>query len=362
MIVNQELTLSMDEALQLSEKYGIDVNDILLMTLNLCGVNSEHTYPRMRMLLQMNTRTENTFRIIVPVHQRNSPFYLEDGRITFHGAPMATVFDLENDDVVVSYFRNQGKVITLNSNARSMCVGCVFCYNTLEISEDPRLRVLDDLQQYFSILIAQNNWTDLSHLDQVCLSTGCFYHEELAIKHLLMVKEILNRFNFQGEINYLGSVIRSDAGFKEIKDKIGKFKLTLTAECFTNREAILKSTKSDLTLPMMTDLLKRARSFGLDTTFTYILGLDDEENALTGLDALLSETTRMPSINLFQAHNEFMQQFAAQGTDSIEWYVQMRVKIEQLLMKYGLRPTSWECYRSLWYFTCNGEPIEYSGW
>ncbi|BFH69723.1 hypothetical protein J27TS7_55980 [Paenibacillus dendritiformis] len=362
MVTSQDITINQGHALELSSRYGINIEDILLIALNLCGVNSQHTYPRMRMFLKVKDKPEYTFRIIVPVHQRNSPFYLEDKRILFNGEHFADVFELENDDVVVSYFRKYEKVITLNSNARSMCTGCVFCYNTLEISEDPRLRVLDDLTQYFSILLSEKGWKDLSSLEQICLSTGCFYYEELAIKHLMMVKNTLNGFNFQGEINYLGSVLRSNEGFKQIIEHIGKFKLTLTVECLTNRETILKSTKADLTLPMMVDLLERAREHGLDATFTYILGLDNEPAALHGLDMLLAHSNRMPSINLFQAHNEYMQMFAAEGANTIEWYLKMRLEIEKLLIKYGLEATTWECYRSLWYFTFDGRPIPYSGW
>jgi hypothetical protein len=362
MIANKDYTLSLKEAQELSNKYNINIEDILLISLNLCGVNSNYTHPRMRMFVRVKGRYESKLRIIVPVHQRNSPFFLEDDKILFHGEHFADVFELENDDVVVSYFRNQDKVITLNSNARSVCTGCVFCYNTLEVSEDPRLRVLDDLDQYFSILTSQKNWDDLSYLDQVCLSTGCFFYEDLAINHLTMVKNTLNKYNFNGEMNYLGSVIRTDEGFKEIKDRIGKFKLTLTAECFTNREAILKSTKADLTVPMLADVLERAKRAGLDTTFTYIVGLDNQAEALEGLDLLLKHSTRMPSINLFQAHNEFMQMFGAEGVNSIEWFLKMRVEIEKLLKKYNLTPTTWECYRSLWYFTFAGEEMEYSGW
>lgn len=362
MITNKDLTINLEQAQNLSNKYDINIEDILLIALNLCGVNSKYSHPRMRMYVKVKNRPEATFRIIVPVHQRNSPFFLEDDKILFQGQHFADVFELENDDVVVSYFRNQDKVITLNSNARSLCTGCVFCYNTLEVSEDPRLRVLDDLDQYFSILIAQKGWKDLSYLDQICLSTGCFFYEELALNHLIMVKNTLNKYNFNGEINYLGSVIRSDEGFKEIIDTIGKFKLTLTAECFTNRDEILKSTKADLSVPMLADVLERAKSAGLDTTFTYILGLDNEEDAIKGLDLLLAQSTRMPSINLFQAHNEFMQMFGAEGVDAIEWFLNMRIKIEELLLKYNLKPTTWECYRSLWYFTFNGEKMDYSGW
>ncbi|MCH5584857.1 hypothetical protein MK805_07700 [Shimazuella sp. AN120528] len=348
--------------LELEQKYSICVEDIMMIALNTLGVNSDFDSPRMRMKIRLKSRPEYLLRLIVPPNRKKSPFFLTPTQLLFHGKPFADVFELENDDVVMGYFRKGGDVLTMNSNARSVCTGCVFCYNSLEVAEDPRLKVLDDLDQYFHILANQQGWKDLSSLEQVCLSTGCFLYEHLAIQHLKNVRHTLNNHNFKGQLNFLGSVIRSNEGFQELNQYTAPFKLTLTIECFTKRDVILKSSKADLLPEQMPDLLARAKAQGLDTTWTYIVGLDDLESAMEGIKSILPHTTKMPSINLFQSHNEFMQVFASGEVTNLEWYLKFRKEIEKLLIPTTLRPTTWECYRTLWYFTFDGKPMNEIGW
>src|ERR1700736_3658374 len=146
------MILSLDEVRTLEEDYRVNREDILLIALNVYGVRSSLPHPRMRLRLRLIERPEDEFFFILPLGREKSPFELFPDEIRFCGQPFAAVTQLENDDAVLSYFRNGHRVLTLNSNARSQCTGCAFCPNTLESASDPRLSVMDDLNNYFAMV------------------------------------------------------------------------------------------------------------------------------------------------------------------------------------------------------------------
>lgn len=339
------------EILRLVAQYDVNVEDVMLIALNLAGVDSQVGGNRNRMLIRLRSRPDAVLRVILASRRKTSPFSLTGDQILFHGLPFADVLDLEHDDIVLGYFRQDGRAMTLNSNARSTCTGCVFCPNTLEQALDPRLKALDDLGEYFDLVMRQQGWNDLRKIESVTLSTGCFLHEHPAVQHLNVVRSAMRQRGCNGRINFLSSVVRSDEAFDELFGNIAPFQLTLTVECFTNRDVLLKRSKADLTVEDMADILRRAKDRGLITTYTLVLGLDSLEDTLSGMEVLKPHVTRMPYINLYQAHNSFMDAFRGVESSQLEWYVRCRQEIERLFRGTCLCPTTWECYRGLWYFT-----------
>jgi len=341
----------------LSKRYRINEEDIFLIALNACGVNSPLPYPRMRFRIRLRSRPEETFYFNVALAPKKSPFYLNGDEILFHGDVVAYVEDLENDDVVVSYFRKDRKVLTLNSNARSHCAGCVFCYNMLETASDPRLLVLNNLDNYVTLLEAELGWPDMASLEKVGLSTGCFQAEQPAINHLSLVREVFVKHNFTGSIHFLSSVITSEAGFDRIREEVAPFHLTLTVECFTNREVILKRSKAKLRVEDMPHVLSRSKKRGFETDFTYIVGLDSYDAVIPGLLLLKEHITTFPRFQVYQVHNTSMQASVAKGATAIEYFLRLRKDIERLFLDTELRPKSWENYRPLWYFSFADEEL-----
>jgi hypothetical protein len=107
----------------------------------------------------------------------------------------------------------------------------------------------------------------------------------------------------------------------------------------------------------MADLLARAMNAGLDTSFTYIVGLDAISDLRTGIRALAPVVSAFPNFQVYQAHNSIMAGLRAPGADSVEFFLQARREIERVFGPTGLRPRAWEGYRPLWYFTFADENL-----
>lgn len=335
---------------ELAAAYDVPVEDVLLIALNASGVQSNLAFPRARFKLRLHSRPDEAFYAIVSLGRSSSPFFLADDSLMLHGIPIAKVSDLENDDVVISYFRNGRSILTLNSNARSHCTGCVFCYNTLETTSDPHLRTRHDLHNYARLIARDYGDESLASLSEIVVCTGCFNEESAALDHLVSVREVFTHYGFRGSVGFLSSVIRSEEGFDRIAMGVAPFHLTLTIECFTGRADVLKQSKSDLDLPAMVNLLRRAKRRGFETDFTYIVGLDDFESCVDGLRRLSPFVTSFPRLQVYQAHNAFMDAFRTKEAGNIEYYLRIRKKAEAIFKDTGIRPQSYQNYRPLWYF------------
>lgn len=344
------------QATRLARQWGIDADDIVLIALNACGLRADIGVSRLRFRFRMDSLPDTQLHMILSLGRAASPFEVVDNEIRLAGDRIAVIDVAEADDAVLGYWRNDRKVLTLNSNARSQCTGCVFCPNTLEAASDPRLSALDDLHSYFATIVDDFDLPDMSGVEKVTVCTGCFHHEHLALRHLVEVREAMAGQNCAGAIHFLSSVLTTPAGL-DAAVRIGPFHLTLTAECFTRRDVILKESKAKLTPPETVRVLSDAAERGITTDFTYIVGLDPAEVAVRHLADLVPVTTTFPRFQVYQAHNPLMDVFLADGARDIEFYLHMRREIEDLFGPTGLRPQPWENYRPLWYFSFADEPL-----
>jgi len=340
----------------LSRKWKINEEDILLIALNASGVRSHLDKPRMRFRLRLDSRPDEQLYLILSLGRTRSPFELDEHEIRLAGQRVGVVDALEDDDAVLGYWRHGNRVLTLNSNARSQCTGCMFCPNTMEASADPRLAGLDDLDAYLAALVVDFGLPDLAGVDTVTVCTGCFQYENLALQHLRQVRQATSAHGCRGNIHFLTSVLTTEAGL-DAAAAIGPFHLTMTAECFGRRDLILKASKARLTPASMIDVLGSAKNRGITTDFTYIVGMDSADVALQYLPWFVPVATTFPRFQVYQAHNPLMDVFVAAGADDIEFYLHMRQRIEMLFQPTGLRPRPWENYRPLWYFTFADEEI-----
>lgn len=338
--------------------HNVPMEDALLIAVNLFGISSEHSERhRARVNLRLVRRPATPWQVIVPLNRPSSPFLLQGDELQLDGKVVAHVERIDADEAVGGYFRNGGRAATLNPNARSRCVGCGWCPNTLEAAADPRMQEDQGLDALLRALSEQHPRRNLAELEEVTVSTGCFEREEAAIAHLTALRPALERAGVTARIGFLTSVLRSDEAFETIASQVSPFVLRLTAEHFTRREALMKATKADLRPEQMPDLLARARARGLDTSYTYIAGLDPMEDLVRGVTALADVVSAFPNFQVFQAHTLLMQGMRTPGSERLEYYLRARGEIERAMAPTGLLPVGWECYRPLWYFTYAGQEL-----
>jgi len=347
----------LDTISRLAVHYEVPVEDALLMALNLFGICSDQRRHRARVSVRLSTAPATAWQVIVPLNAVGSPFMLNGEELSIGSDVVAQVQRIEADEAVGGYFRDGGRAATLNPNARSRCVGCAFCPNTLEAAADPRLSEERELADLLAAMVEQHPRRDLTELREVTVSTGCFEREDAAVSHLLTLRGALAAHDITARIGFLTSVLKSDAAFAQLADQVTPFVLRLTAECFTRRDLMLKASKATLCYQQMPDLLARAARAGLGTSFTYIVGLDPLEALTSGVAALTEHVSEFPNFQVYQAHNSIMAGLRIPGADDLEFYLRARREIEWIVGPTGLRPRAWECYRPLWYFTFAGETL-----
>jgi len=322
--------------------------DACLLDINRRGVRMDTSRVRVRLHVRLCSGDE--ILLIVPIWQdRSTPYIVSDGALFKGYERIADVVAEDFDDAVLSYPRNAGRCLTLNTNSRSGCTGCVFCHYSLEVSEDPRIPAESAyLQAYVFGLLRRHGLRDLSGLSRVGLSTGCFAHEAAAIQHVVTLYDELKRAGFQGGFHLLSSVVRSRDGIATLADRVPGFHLILTVECFENRSTLLKPTKASLSVGHAVQVLARCREANVGCDFTYIAGLDRLEAALVGLRELNSYVTEFPKIQVFQPHASFMRNLDVSRVVPDAYYEELKASVESDFRQTSFRPAHWQNYRSPW--------------
>ncbi|WP_432246650.1 hypothetical protein ACRAR1_00135 [Streptomyces sanyensis] len=347
----------LDAMAALAAHHGVPIEDALLMAINLHGISSPLNRHRARVLIRLATAPAVPWQVIVPLNAAASPFVLDEDTLLLAGLPVATVTRVDADEAVGGYFRNDGRAATLNPNARSRCVGCAFCPNTLEAAADPRLSEQRAVRELLDAMAHQHSAGTLTGLEEVTVSTGCFAREQAAVDHLGDLRTVLTEAGITARIGFLTSVLRSQSAFNALARTAGPFVLRMTAECFTRRDLLLKASKAELTRQQMPRVLRRAVRAGHDASFTYIVGLDDLAAMEDGVRDLAPHITEFPNLQVYQAHNRIMAGLRAPGATELAFYLKARTVLEDLLGPTGLRPQAWECYRPLWHFTFGPERL-----
>jgi hypothetical protein len=349
--------LALGDIARLAARYEVPLEDALLIALNLYGISSDQNRHRARVTVTLADDPSVPWMIIVPLNAYQSPFVLRGEDLLVGDQVIARVQRIDADEAVGGYFRNGGRAATLNPNARSRCVGCAFCPNTLEAAADPRLAEERELTELLAAMVEQHPRRDLTELQEITVSTGCFEREDAAVSHLVGLRGVLAEHGITARIGFLTSVIGSDDAFDRLAADVAPFVLRLTAECFTRRDLMLKASKATLRYEQMPSLLSRAKVAGIGTSYTYIVGLDSMDQLRRGVADLSEHVTEFPNFQVYQAHNSIMEGLRVAGAEDLEFYLQARAEIERIVGPTGLRPVAWECYRPLWYFSFGGERL-----
>ncbi|MEM5471908.1 hypothetical protein WNZ14_09255 [Hoeflea sp. AS60] len=335
-------------------EFDIPFIDGLMISLNMHGAFCHAPVPRSRMVLRFDGSPDH-WKVILPLENKQSSFLIEEDTIILEGNPVATIVERENDDVVLTYLRAGGRSITLNTNSRSNCIGCVFCPNIIEDAADGTIVDKDGLSQVLEWLCYENNWSDLSHSDVITVCSGCFRTPGAATRHMAHLRQAAEQLGFNGRLHLLSSVIREDDDLKAFVDAAGASHITFTIECFERRDVLLKNTKASLTIDQTCQAIDTLNECGAIGDYTYVAGLDSFDAASEGLAQLNAHVTTFPRIQVFQAHNPMMKKYIHPEASTLPYYLRLRKMLEPQLAERGLKPVYWENYRPLWSTSYNEE-------
>lgn len=335
---------------KLAQKYDVSIETILSIALNRYGINMKgYDDSRIRFNLEILNNGANDFFAVCVNTYLESPFELKDNNLYLKGVQVGKVSNIERDTCTATYFRNDKKVITLNSNSRSKCKGCKFCGTYSLSSEEPTLDNKVSVIEYFNKLLLKNGISEIDRIENVTVCTGCFPTEEDTVNHLLMLNEALKEIGFSGSINYIGSQLRSKEQIQKLSSKIDDFGIYLTIEKFLDREKFMRPEKASLSIEDAKRLLEYCSSLGITTTFLYILGLEDIGTIKKYFEFLMPSINKFPIVQIYQNYTPSQEKYRHPDAKGVEYYLKSRQIIDQIFKDSELKPKMWENFRGLYY-------------
>lgn len=347
----------------LAEAHGIPTEDILLLDLNISGARKRTPSGRIRFQLHADNGDLfatgfrlgiQDFYLALPT-RRSSPYHFVGDRLMLGEESLGQALGVSDDYCDASYPRREGTVLNINPNARTACRGCRFCYTAFQTPGDrERLLTLDTFRKFLHSCLDRFQVSNLSHLIEVAVVTGCFANEREVVAFLAMARSTLNEFGFGGELFYFGSQIVNPWAIDMVAE-LTPFGICFSLEVFEKRD-ILRDFKSQLRIGQLEDAIARARERGIRTNFSYVVGLESMQVMERGFRRLLPEITSFPIINVLQIHPG-QDDIRCADAGSFSYYLDTRRLVEDLLSPTPMRPRPWENYRGLWYLSFACEPL-----
>ena len=335
---------SVAQAEYLSNQYGIPKEEILLIGLNLCGVNYRNNAEIKRGRFRMNPTGLNKPFFFAMTVTSDSPYY-HDGHGIFLGEEfIGYASDVATDTCTDTYHRNYRRHFTINSNARSTCSGCKFCGTYEMKSEEHGLLSRKAMRESARALISHNG----SVPESIGLVTACFPNENELVSHLIMLREVYEEFGFSGEIQYIGSQLTSEKSL-DILSRRGKFALYFSVEAFERRGMLMRPEKARMTLDAGRDILKTASEMGIETSMLYILGLDSLDAIKKEFPEYAEVFTRHPLVQLIQNYVPRHESLKDGEAHDLDYYLKARKFIESIFNPKGIYPRGWDNYRAPWF-------------
>ncbi len=343
-----------------SQKYNVPDTDTCLISLNTLGAKSSLKFLRIRSYFTPNF-INKTFYLMICLNTSQTPFYLTKSKIHLGEYMIGSLKKFENDLVELYYFRKKKKVLVLNTNDRSHCIGkCTFCGTQYQTPRSKRkflefkeiLKLFEKIEETAKI--------KFSKLEEICLNTGLFENEKKLFTHLISIYKAASLMNFKGEIKYIGAQLRNKSNLKEISKIIPKFSYYFTLETLERRDFIDKRKKyfAAFNVEKTVKFLNNLRKKGIETSLLYVLGLDSLSSISHAFQKFKKVLTRFPVINIFQAYHPSFELLRHEDAKRLDYFLNARMIFENIFEDTDLRPKLWENYRGLWYTKFKGEKIE----
>lgn len=356
--------LNTDVIGRLAEKYDVPLEDVMFIALNINGVDFECDYNRMRMAFRLadstlfdyaKERGELEYYFALPVN-RDSPFVIANNTLFLQDVVIGQAIGPTEDVCDSHYPRRKETALNINPNSRTSCHGCQFCYTAYQVPCDrKRLETEFDLKDFFEEWMLKYGLTDLSHLIQVSVVTGCYRSSDDLCRFLQTLKKVLTEYGFSGKIFYLGSQITTKEQLSRLTE-IQPFGIGFSLETFERRN-LLRKDKSALSLQDACDAMDFARSLGYEVNFSYIVGMESLRVMEYHFRCFKNHVSKFPTINTLQIHKYHQATLLDPEARRLEYYLEARKLLERIFAETGMKPLVWEDYRSLWFLTFNGKPL-----
>jgi len=338
----------------LSHEWNIPEEDILMIALNASGIKNSETEKNERGRFEITFPNDRKYLLALTVTDKPlSSFEHKNNSIIFDNKIIAEASPIENDTCTDSYWRKGKTHLTLNSNSRSNCRGCVFCGTYSLKDDDEPLTNPKNLRRKITTLQSELG-KNMAEVESIGVVTGCFPDENQLVDHLMMIRKTFGEFGFTGELAYIGSQLRSLDAIQKIIDA-GPFSLYLTVEAFDRRDKLIKKTKSSLDLESGKKLLGEAKRMGAETSFLYIAGLDSCETMMEQFPSYEPVVTRLPQIQTFQVYVPEQIKVRRPEAGKIEYFLKTRKIVENSFP--NLLPITSNNYRGLWYTNYKDYPL-----
>jgi hypothetical protein len=334
---------NVNEALEFADRYSVPSEDILLLALNLSGFHYGNT-PNDRGRFRLTVPGGRAYRMATTI--TNLPvtnFNYVGRKILLGDYEVGSVPVVKKDTCTDTYWRSENH-LTLNSNSRSLCRGCDFCGTYQLESAEKNLTDIGTLEAEAKILAKQAGSFD--KVDAIGIVTGCFNDENKLVEHIKNVRHVFSQVGFRGEIQYVGSQLRSTKALSDLIDD-GPFALYLTLEIFSNREKSMKRQKSSLDLDASRTLLDSAKKMGANTSFLYICGLDSLSTFREELPKFEGLVTRLPLFQTYQLYTPEQILLRSNEASKLDYFLGMRQTVEKIFP--DMKPVLHHNYRGLWY-------------
>lgn len=351
---------------RLSEFYNVPIEEVGLIDFNRSGVclpnNEVATNFRVRFKGKLMYRDNISSWYALPVRKEgDTNFKVDNERLYFKDSVVGELNNLTLDTCEASYRRGPN-LLNLNSRSRSNCGGCRACvhnyknlYDETVIHDQKQLLTKEDIEKFFD---SEDNYEiDVSKLKQIAVVTGLFGSEGAVVDHMKLISEVVKPRGFNGELMYFGCEVNSEGALDELS-QLGNFSLIYAIDNFTKRDQLLAKTKSLITIEDAKKTLDIAKDRGIETTFAYIAGIDPISDMRKGFIKLKDSITKFPIVNIYQVQTPGQIKAMDYDARGLEYYMQARNVIEDVMFDTKLRPKRWENYRPLWYESFNGEMLE----
>lgn len=351
-----------DTYIELSERTNIPLSEIIQIDLNRSGIYLPNDEVRENFRVRFKGKILDDYETwyALPVRgKEDTNFSAYNGSLYFKDVRIGNLTTSLMLDTCESSYQRGPHLLNLNSRSRSNCGGCKACihnyksfYDNTVIKDQNALYTKDDINNFFDI-----KEIDVSQLVQIAVVTGLFHGEEKVVEHMKLIDEVAKNRGFNGELMYFGCEVNSEEALNELA-KIDNFALIYAYDNFTKRNQLLAKTKAALSLENAKHTLDMAKNKGINTTISYIAGIDSFKNMKNGFTLIKDSLTQFPIINIYQIQNNNQAMIMDEEARYLEYYLNSRIELEKILHDKDFKPKRWANYRPLWYKYYNGEMLE----